>query len=88
MTGHSKKRGWVRITPLPAEAAALFRDAGFAGYPADPERCHGFRDRQGRPRRLHAVYPNGWRATLVFHLDGSASLSQTWKVRLPGGAAA
>lgn len=88
MTGRAKKRGWVRITLSPSEAAPLFRDKGFVGCPDAPERCHGSMDRQGRPRRMHAVYPNGWRATLVFHLDGSVSLSQTWKARIPGGTTA
>lgn len=75
-------RGWRRVD-YAAEMIALvgeqLRECGSLGGDGDPVAAHGFYDNQGRLRRLHATYANGWRATLVVRTDGSWSLSQAIK---------
>jgi len=84
--------GWRRIDitaeKMPAWAEAL-REAGSLAGDGDPVAAHAHYDRQGRLRRVHATYQNGWRATLVVRTDGSVSLSQAIKlVTLPKGSEA
>jgi hypothetical protein len=57
----------------------LLRQCGFIGDDADPLEVKAHFDRAGRPRRIHATYPNGWRATLNLRADKTYSLSQAIK---------
>lgn len=89
----AKKRGggWRRVDVtadnMPMVAEKL-RDAGSVGGDGAPTAAHAHFDRQGRLRRIHATYANGWRATLTLRTDGSYSLSQALKlVSLPKAAA-
>lgn len=69
--------------------AEQLRECGSLGGEGDPVAAHAHFDRQGRLRRIHATYENGWRATLVLRIDGSYSLSQAIKfVSKPKGDAA
>jgi hypothetical protein len=85
-------RGWRKIPVNEADmpkVAALLREAGPIAGDGDPTAAHAHYDPQGRVRRVHATYANGWRATLVLRVDGSFSLSQAIKlVSQPKGATA
>jgi len=76
----SSRRGWVRVelTDL-AKAGAIFRQAGFVISDDDPVEAYGHRDRAGGWRRMHATYPDGWRATLNI---GSRYCSLSYALRL------
>jgi hypothetical protein len=67
--------GWRRREIELAKAGELMRAAGFLMSPADPVSAHAHYDYQGRVRRAHATYEDGWRATLQLRLDGTSSLS-------------
>lgn len=75
--------GWRKVAVtaerMPAIAQQL-RDTGCVAGNGDPIEAHIHYDRQGRARRVHARYENGWRATLVLRLDGTISLSQAIKL--------
>ena len=76
-------RGWFKSIVPDADMAkvgALLRDAGPIAGDGDPTHAHAHYDPQGRVRRVHATYANGWRATLVLRVDGSFSLSQAIKM--------
>lgn len=78
-----KRGGWRRVDVtgdnMPMVAEKL-RDAGSVGGEGEPTAAHAHFDRQGRLRRIHATYANGWRATLTLRVDGSYSLSQALKL--------
>lgn len=77
--GSSRLRGnagWRRRDIELAKAGSLMREAGFVGCDSDPIVAYAHYDRQGRPRRAHAQYENGWRATLCIRINGDCSLSQ------------
>lgn len=77
-------RSWRRVEMpeerLPA-VAALLREAGPVFGNGCPIKAHAFFDPANRPRRVHATFANGWRATLVLYVDGTGSLSQALKIR-------
>lgn len=75
--------GWRKVdvtAELMPHVAEQLRNAGSLGGEGIPVAAHAHFDRQGRLRRIHATYENGWRATLVLRLDGSYSLSQAIKL--------
>lgn len=84
-------RGWRRVDVtsdnMPMVAQKL-REAGSVGGEGEPAAAHAHFDRQGRLRRIHATYANGWRATLTLRTDGSYSLSQALKLVSAAKAAA
>ncbi len=73
----SRRGGWRQTNPEPAKIGPLLRECGFLGDDADPLEVTAHFDRQNRPRRIHATYPNGWKATLNLRVDGSFALSQS-----------
>ena len=79
------RSGWRRREIGLAEAGKLMRAAGFAISSADPVSAHAHYDGQGRVRRAHATYEDGWRTTLQLRLDGTSSLSMA--IRLVSTAA-
>jgi len=82
-------RGWRRVDVTADNMAMVgekLRECGSMGGDGDPVAAHAFYDNQGRLRRLHATYGNGWRATLVIRTDGSFSLSQAIKLIHPAPA--
>jgi len=81
----STKRGWRRSEADPAKVGPILRMAGTIPSDGDPVDAWAHFDRQGRPRRIHARYADGWRATLSFRLDGTCSLSLALKLRIEGG---
>lgn len=76
-------RAWRKVDmpteKLPA-VATLMREAGPVFGEGAPIKAHAFFDAANRPRRVHATFANGWRATLVLHVDGTGSLSQALKL--------
>ena len=80
----SGNRGWRKVE-MPVErlgaVATLLREAGPVFGEGDPIKAHAFFDPANRPRRVHATFANGWRATLVLHVDGTGSLSQALKLK-------
>lgn len=77
------RSGWRRREVDLAKAGALMRAAGFVASSADPVAAHAHYDGQGRIRRAHATYEDGWRATLQLRLDGTSSLSMAIKLVTP-----
>ncbi|MFZ5746351.1 MAG: hypothetical protein ACOY45_01695 [Pseudomonadota bacterium] len=77
---------WHRVALPVDRAGAVLRSAGFCLSNDDPVEAYGHCDRQGRWRRVHARYADGWRATLVFRLDGSGSLSYSIKMAVRGSS--
>ncbi|EQB31974.1 hypothetical protein [Sphingobium ummariense] len=81
-----KKRGlrsWRRVDVTPDNmemVGAKLRECGTMGGEGEPVQAHAHFDRQGRLRRIHAAYENGWRVTINIRLDGSYSLSQAIKI--------
>ncbi|WP_303763545.1 hypothetical protein [Sphingobium yanoikuyae] len=77
-------RAWRRVEMpdenLPA-VLKLLREAGPVFGKGDPVQAHSYFDAENRPRRLHATFADGWRATLVLHLNGTGSLSQALKLQ-------
>lgn len=89
MSKRGDRRGWVRHELDLAKAHSLFRRAGFGGSEVEPATAYAHRDRQGRWRRVHARWPDGWRATLTLYVDGSQALSMALRVvTRPSGAEA
>lgn len=90
-TPSKRKGGWRRVDVtadnMPMVAEKL-REAGSVGGEGQPTAAHAHFDRQGRLRRIHATYANGWRATLTLRTDGSYSLSQALKMVSVARAAA
>lgn len=78
------RRRWRTTQPDPAIIGPLLRDAGFRGSDADPTSCRASFDADGRPRRLHARYAEGWTCTMHLSADGSYSLSQSIRTRVYG----
>lgn len=76
-------RGWRRVE-MPAErmeaVKTLMQQAGPLLGKGDPIMAHAFFDRTDRPRRVHATFADGWRATLVLYSDGTGALSQALKI--------
>jgi len=70
---------WRVISPDPAKVGPLLRECGFLAVETDPIEVSAHFDAADRPRRVHAKYEGGWRATLVLRADGSYSLSHTFK---------
>lgn len=78
-------RGWCRVQIADADLGAmgkLIREAGPCLAEGDPVRSHAYYDNARRPRRIHAQFADGWRATLVLHVGGTCSLS--WALKLKG----
>lgn len=74
---------WRKITFTSddlSKVGELLRETSVIAGEGDPISAHGHYDTQGRPRRIHARYANGWRATLVMRLDGTYSISQAIKL--------
>jgi hypothetical protein len=72
----TKRRSTPRRVPLDlVKAGAILREQGFAVDDADPVGGWGLFDREGNVRKVHAIYASGWKATLLIHKDGGASLS-------------
>jgi len=74
----------VALTRFPldiARAKTVLEEAGVRASTGDPETAFGYRDGAGRPRRIVARYPDGWRADLRFHVDGTFSLTQSLRLR-------
>lgn len=68
---------WRVTSEDPATIGPLLRKCGFLAVDTDPLEVRAHFDATGRPRRVHATYQGGWRATLVLRADGTYSLSQT-----------
>lgn len=64
---------------MPA-VVALMRGAGPLLGQGLPVAAHVLYDGQQRARRVHATFADGWRATLVIYVDGTAALSQALKI--------
>lgn len=78
------KGGWRHTTPDPATIGPMLRKAGFVASDVDPVRVSASFDHDGRPRRIHARYPDGWTCLLNLSLDGSYTLSQSLRMRIVG----
>jgi hypothetical protein len=72
----SSAKGWRRIQGEPERIGPLLRECGVLASDADPVECWWHRDQQGRARRIHARYADGWRVTVTLHLGGGFKLSQ------------
>ncbi len=77
-----RRSGWRTTQPDPAAIGPMLRDAGFVGSAADPVTVRASFDAQGRPRRIHARYPDGWTCVLHLSLDRSYSISQCLRLRV------
>jgi hypothetical protein len=62
----------------------MLRELGFVGTESDPTSVRASFDADGRPRRVHAHYADGWSCTLQLSIDGSFSLSQSVRMRVTG----
>jgi hypothetical protein len=81
-----RKSGWRQTQPDPATVGPLLRKAGFIGSESDPISVRASFDDEGRPRRVHARYAEGWTCCMHLALDGSYSLSQSVRMRVTGKA--
>jgi hypothetical protein len=79
-----RRRGWRTTSPDPAGIGPMLRHAGFVGPDSDPTSVRVSFDADGRPRRVHARYADGWTCTMHLCADGSYSLSQSLRVRVSG----
>jgi len=79
-----RKAGWRQTAPDPATIGPLLRKAGFVGSEVDPISVRASFDDEGRPRRVHARYPEGWTCVMHLAIDGSYSLSQSIRMRVTG----
>ncbi len=82
------RRGWRTIDAEPAKIGPMLRQAGFIGSERDPTSVRGSYDADGRPRRVHARYADGWTCTMHLAADGSYTLSQSLRMRVSGRAPA
>jgi len=79
--GGRRTRGWRTVGQDPAKVGPLLREAGFRGSEADPVDVRASYDADGRPRRIHARYADGWSCVMHLAADRSYSLSQTYRTR-------
>ena len=82
MSRRRQTRRLMKTEAEPAKVGKMLRDFGVA-HEDDPESVQAYWDAQGRPRRVHARWPDGWTATLFLHSDGGYSLSQNLKITVP-----
>ncbi|HEX8485712.1 hypothetical protein [Sphingomonas sp.] len=78
------RRGWRSTQPDPALIGPMLRQAGFIGSDSDPTSVRASFDADGRPRRIHARYAEGWTCAMHLSIDGSYSLSQSIRMRVSG----
>jgi hypothetical protein len=79
-TGLSRNRRWLRRELDPLGVDRIMREVGFSATADRPTEGHAMVDRGGNMRRVHAVYPDGWRVTLTIKKSGEGSLSWVKKV--------
>lgn len=76
--------GWRQTRPDPAKVGPLLRQAGFRASEDDPIYVRASFDGGENPRRIHARYANGWTCLMHLSIDGSFSLSQSFRVQFSG----
>lgn len=81
-----RKSGWRQTSPDPSVIGPRLREFGFIGSNADPISVRASFDIEGRPRRVHARYPDGWTCTLNLSTDRSYTISQSLRTRVTGKA--
>lgn len=73
-----------RVQIIPADAMPLLREAGVISQEQDAETVMAWLSPSGQPRRIIARFPDGWRADLRIHVDGSFSMTQSLKIKVAG----
>jgi hypothetical protein len=81
-----RKSGWRQTQPDPAVIGPRLREFGFIGSETNPISVRASFDAEGRPRRVHARYADGWTCTLHLSTDRSYSISQSLRMRVTGKA--
>ncbi len=84
MTRNARRSGCRTTRPDPAKVGPLLRQAGFRGSDDDPVRVRATYDDQGRPRRVHAHFADGWSCVLYLASDGAYTLRQSLRIRVSG----
>jgi hypothetical protein len=64
--------GWTKANLDLAKAGDMLRDYA-TPCKGDPVEAAVYRDRQGRHRRITALYPEGWSLRVNFALNGKVS---------------
>lgn len=84
----ARKRTPLRKVQLvPANAMPLLLEAGVISRDKDADTVMAWLTASGEPRRIIARFPDGWRADLRIHVDGSFSMTQSFKLKIEGEAA-
>ncbi len=84
MARSPRRAGWRSKQEAPAVIGPMLRQAGFIGSDSDPTSVRASYDADGRPRRVHARYADGWTCTMHLSLDGGFSLTQSIRMRVTG----
>lgn len=73
-----------RVQLIPANAMPLLREAGVISQEHDADTVMAWLSPSGEPRRIIARFPDGWRADIRIHIDGSFTMTQSLKLQMAG----